>query len=265
MTTALDDGYLPARSASLDIATRIATHIATIELARIIFCSALALALPCARTADAQIQSAPKSIPAGGDQTLVLPPAAPAAAQPSAAALRAPEQSAPEQTSPEPDLGSDNAPLPADLPAPENTGPRPYLGISVLYTVSMRDGQQVSGLEVMDVDADSPASRAGLKARTPMTTIGASGATAGELLGPLDAALKPLLAKSGQLGEDGDLIVAIDDHRVTSDSDLPDHLGRLHPGDIIYLTVLRQQRGGRYKAVKLPVTLGFPKSAKATR
>jgi hypothetical protein len=256
LTTALDDGYLPARGAGLDIATRIATHIATIDLARIIFCSALALALLCARPADAQTQSAPKSIPAGGDQTLVLPPAAPAAAQPSAAA---PEQSAPEQTSPEPDLGSDNAPLPADLPAPENTGPRPYLGISVLYTVSMRDGQQVSGLEVMDVDADSPASRAGLKARTPMTTIGASGATAGELLGPLDAALKPLLAKSGQLGEDGDLIVAIDDHRVTSDSDLPDHLGRLHPGDIIYLTVLRQQRGGRYKAVKLPVTLGSKK------
>jgi hypothetical protein len=234
--------------------------ILTINFSRLAVCSTLAIALLCSRPADAQTQSAPKSIPAGGDQTLVLPPAAPSVAQPSAAAPHAPEQ-----TSPEPDLGSDNAPLPADLPAPENTGPRPYLGISVLYTVSMRDGQQVNGLEVMDVDADSPASRAGLKARTPMTTIGASGATAGELLGPLDAALKPLLAKSGQLGEDGDLIVAIDDHRVTSDSDLPDHLGRLHPGDIIYLTVLRQQRGGRYKAVKLPVTLGFPKSAKATR
>jgi len=231
-----------------------------INLSRLALCSTLAIALLCARPAGAQTQSAPKSIPAGGDQTLVLPPAAPAAAQPSVVVPRAPDQSAPQ-----PDLGSDNAPLPADLPAPENTGPRPYLGISVLYTVSMRDGQQVNGLEVMDVDADSPASRAGLKARTPMTTIGASGATAGELLGPLDAALKPLLAKSGQLGEDGDLIVAIDDHRVTSDSDLPDHLGRLHPGDIIYLTVLRQQRGGTYKAVKLPVTLGFPKSANATR
>jgi PDZ domain len=230
------------------------------DLVRLLICFALAGALLAARPADAQTQSAPKSIPAGGDQTLVLPPAAPAATQPSVAGPRAPDQSAPQ-----PDLGSDNAPLPGDLPAPENTGPRPYLGISVLYTVSMRDGQQVSGLEVMDVDADSPASRAGLKARTPMTTIGASGATAGELLGPLDAALKPLLAKSGQLGEDGDLIVAIDDHRVTSDSDLPEHLSRLHPGDIIYLTVLRQKRGGTYKAVKLPVTLGFPKSADAAR
>ena len=185
----------------------------------------------------------------------MIPPSAPSA-QPEAKAPETPEQSAPE-----PDLGSDNAPLPADLPASENNGPRPYLGITVLYTVSTRNGQQVSGLEVMDVDTNSPASRAGLRGPTPMTTIGASGATAGELLGPLDAALRPLLAKSGQLGEDGDLIVAIDDHRVTSDSDLPDRLARLHPGDIIYLTVLRQQRGGSYKAVKLPVTLGLQKNA----
>lgn len=234
---------------------------ATMDLIRLILCSTIAGALLCAGPASAQTQGGTKSIPAGGDQTLVIPPSAPLPAQPSAEA----PPSAPEQNAPQPDLGSDNAPLPADLPASEDNGPRPYLGISVLYAVSTRDGQRVSGLEVMDVDADSPASRAGLRSRTPMTTIGASGATAGELLGPLDAAVRPLLAKSGQLGEDGDLIVAIDDHRVTSDSDLPDHLSRLHPGDIIYLTVLRQQRGGSYKAVKLPVTLGDPKSAHATR
>jgi hypothetical protein len=248
----------------------------TIKFRRLALCSALAVILICVRPSGAQTQSGPKSIQAGGDQTLELPPAAsgrpgvaaPRAAEPGTPKQSVPEQNVPEQTgpegtTPEPDLGSDNAPLPSDLPASENNGPRPYLGITVLYAVSIRDGQKVGGLEVMDIDENSPASRAGLKARTPMTTIGASGATAGELLGPLDAALRPLLAKSGQLGEDGDLIVAIDDHRVTSDSDLPDHLARLHPGDIIYLTVLRQQRGGKYKAVKLPVTLGFQKSAKA--
>ncbi len=253
----------------------------TINFRRLALCSALAIILICARPAGAQTQSGPKSIQAGGDQTLELPPAAsgrpgvaaPRAAEPGTPKQSVPEQNVPEQTgpgqtgpegtTPEPDLGSDNAPLPSDLPASENNGPRPYLGITVLYAVSIRDGQKVGGLEVMDIDENSPASRAGLKARTPMTTIGASGATAGELLGPLDAALRPLLAKSGQLGEDGDLIVAIDDHRVTSDSDLPDHLARLHPGDIIYLTVLRQQRSGKYKAVKLPVTLSFQKSAKA--
>jgi hypothetical protein len=239
--------------------------IVTTDFSRLALCCTFALALLCAPPASAQTQGATRSIPAGGDQTLVIPPTTPPPTQPNAETPRTPEQNAPEQSAPEPDLGSDNAPLPADLPAPENHGPRPYLGISVLYTVSTRDGQKVSGLEVMDVDADSPALRAGLKSRTPMSTIGASGATVGELLGPLDAAMRPLLAKSGQLGEDGDLIVAIDDHRVTADSDLPDHLSRLHPGDIIYLTVLRQQRGGSYKAVKLPVTLGFPKSANATR
>jgi PDZ domain-containing protein len=244
----------------------------TMDFVRLALCSTLAALLLFVRPAHAQTQDGSKSIPAGGDQTLVLPSAAapvPAPAPPKAEALRpsekAPAEQAPaDEEAPEPDLGSDNAPLPADLPAPENNGPRPYLGITVLYAVSTRDGQKVSGLEVMDVDENSPAARAGLKARTPMTTTGATSATVGELLGPLDGALRPLLAKSGQLGQDGDLIVAIDDHRVTSDSDLPDHLAQLHPGDIIYLTVLRQQRGGTYKAVKLPITLGFQKSAKAT-
>ena len=241
------------------------------DFSRLALYATLAALLVCARPAPAQSQDASKSIPAGGDQTLVLPSAAapvPAPAQPKARAPqpseKAPAEQAPaEQQAPEPELGSDNAPLPADLPAPENNGPRPYLGITALYAVTTRDGQKVSGLEVMDVDENSPAARAGLRGRTPMTTTGATGATMGELLGPLDGALRPLLAKSGQLGQDGDLIVAIDDHRVTSDSDLPDHLARLHPGDIIYLTVLRQQHGGMYKAVKMPITLGFQKNAQA--
>ena len=238
------------------------------DFSRLALYATLAALLVCARPAPAQSQDASKSIPAGGDQTLVLPSAAapvPAPAQPKARAPqpseKAPAEQAPaDQEAPEPELGSDNAPLPADLPAPENNGPRPYLGITVLYAVTTRDGQKVSGLEVMDVDENSPAARAGLRGRTPMTT---TGATMGDLLGPLDGALRPLLAKSGQLGQDGDLIVAIDDHRVTSDSDLPDHLARLHPGDIIYLTVLRQQHGGMYKAVKMPITLGFQKNAQA--
>lgn len=238
------------------------------KLVRIALYSALAAALLCAPSgaaADgpddapaqlAQAQNGAKSIPAGGDRTLVIPPAAIAAPASNGEAAPAPPQSAPP-----PGVGSDNAPLPYDTAAPPRHGPLPYLGVSVMYTVSMRGGQQVSGLKVMSVDQNSPAARAGLKTGTPMTTIGASGTTAAQLLGPLDAAVRPLLAKSGQLGKDGDLIVAIDDHRVISDSDLPDRLAQLHPGDIIYLTVLRQRSDGSYKAIKLPVTLGFPRSA----
>ena len=240
----------------------------TMDIIRLALCSTLAAALLCASTVGAQTQGGSKTIHAGGDQDVrdsaTTPPTQPSAEVPQAPAQSAPAQAAPEQNEPEPDIGSDNAPLPGDLPAPQDNGPRPcrHLG-AVRGFDARRAASQV--LEVMDVDADSPASRAGLLSRTPMTTIGASGATAGELLGRSDAALRPLLVKSGQLGEDGDLIVSIDDHRVTSDSDLPDRLSRLHPGDIIYLTVLRQQHDGIVKSVKLPVTLGYPKSANASR
>jgi hypothetical protein len=230
------------------------------------FCFALSCALLAAgaraqeRTSGGQPPIDAKAAPAGGDQTLVIPPATnPDERQPPSGGETPP----PQQDTTPPDIGSDNAPLPADVPAPQHHGPLPYLGVSVLYTASMRNGQQISALEVTGVDSDSPAARAGLKPGKPATTVGASTATAGELLGPVDAALRPLLAKSGQLGEDGDLIVAIDDHRVTSDADLPDRLARLNPGDIIYLTVLRQRRDGSYQTVKLPVTLGLPKSIRA--
>jgi PDZ domain len=204
------------------------------------------------RTLTHQAPSDTTGIQAGGDRTLVIPPSA-APEQPASGGQAAPN----EQGASQPDIGSDNSPLPADLPPPRHAT-LPYLGVSVMYTVSTTGEQQMSGLKVMSVDPHSPAARAGLKPGTPATTIGATTQTAGQFLGPLDAALRPLLAKSGQLGTDGDLIVAIDDHRVTAASDLRDRLARLHPGDIIYLTVLRQQRDGSYETLKLPVTLGLP-------
>ena len=237
----------------------IAKTLLSTDWARLLFRSALVTTLLYAPAAGAQLQSGTKTIPAGGDRTLIIP-SAPSSPPPASNAPGSPGNSA------EPDIGSDNVPLPGDAaPAPQEDQPLPYIGISVVYTTSIRDGQQVTGLEVTEVDPNSPAERAGLKTPTPRSTLGATGETTGELLGPLDSALKPLLVKSGQLGEDGDLIVAIDDHRVTGDSDLPDRLARLHPGDIIYLTVLRQQRGGVYKTVKLPVTLGAPRNARASR
>jgi hypothetical protein len=209
---------------------------------------------PDAHTMTRQAPGDTTSIQAGGDRTLVIPPSGTPEPEPAPGANAVPT----EPSAPQPDIGSDNSPLPADLPTPPRHGPLPYLGVSVMYTVSTTGEQLVTALKVMSVDPHSPAERAGLKAGTPATTVGATTQTAGQFLGPLDAALRPLLAKSGQLGTDGDLIVAIDDHRVTAPSDLRDELERLHPGDIIYLTVMRQERDGSYKTLKLPVTLGFP-------
>lgn len=154
-------------------------------------------------------------------------------------------------------------PLEPSVQAPSGqaqTGPQPvehpYLGISVRYATTNRDGEQIRGLEVVGVDPNSPAARAGLNAHSAMTTLGASGTTAGELLGPVSLALKPLLAKSGALGRNGDIIIALDDNRVSNEFELENALVGLSPGDTVYLTVIRTLKHGSTRTLKVPVMLG---------
>jgi PDZ domain-containing protein len=138
----------------------------------------------------------------------------------------------------------------------------PYLGISVQRIDShSTPGHDIEGLEIVSIDPNSPAERAGLKSRGGMTRLGASGATAGALMAPLDIALMPLLKKTGQLGQPGDLIVAIDDRRVIGEADLETALNDSKPGDTIYLTVVRLASNGTRRTMKLPVKLGEPRPA----
>lgn len=155
---------------------------------------------------------------------------------------------------------SGNAIVPETTGATAATNPkRPFLGIGVQYIVS-RDtpGREVRGLEIVSVDANSPAQRAGLRPRGTLTELGATGATAGALMAPLDLVVMPLLKKSGQLGESGDLIVAIDDKRVDTEDDLRDELDESKPGDTIYFTVVRTGQNGKQETLKIPVKLGEP-------
>jgi hypothetical protein len=174
------------------------------------------------------------------------------------------------------DSGDLTGPPEQELPALPTSGPPtsmlaygapprpnlPYLGISVQQIEShSTPGRDVEGLEIVSIDPDSPAERAGLKGRGAMTKLGASGATAGALMAPLDIALMPLLKKTGQLGQTGDLIVAIDDRRVAGEVDLQTALADSKPGDTIYLTVVRLGGDGARKTLKIPVRLANPVSA----
>jgi len=133
---------------------------------------------------------------------------------------------------------------------------RPYLGINVKYATKCYKGGEEHGLEVVKVDPNSPAAAAGVHESTGVTPLGAAGRTAGGLLGPLNSLVMPLLEKGGALGREGDLIVAVDDHRVRSTDDLDAEMAKLKPGDTMYLTVVRPLPDGNHKTMKIAVHLG---------
>jgi hypothetical protein len=157
----------------------------------------------------------------------------------------------------------DNASLDRNFnPDGQNSGDKhhklPYLGVSVQYTLKCYLGQEEHGLEIINVDPNSPAWRSGLNGRKSMSAVGAAAVTATALLGPLELAVLPLLSRAGQLGTDGDLIVAVDDHRIRSQLDLEDELAKLKPGDTMYLTVIRPLPGGNHKTMKIAIKVGEP-------
>jgi len=124
-------------------------------------------------------------------------------------------------------------------------GHRPYLGIELEYSTQCYLGMEEYGFEVVSVDPNSPAARAGLIGRrgsTPWGDLGAFGSVL--LLGPVALITVPLLRNAGALGMPGDVIVAVDDVRVRTEEEILHALGHLKPGDTTYITVIRLQ--GRY-------------------
>lgn len=189
---------------------------------------------------------------ADSDRTLEI---APRVAPPPPAAERLPE--------PTEDANlNDHAAPPDDANAIVQSTPpanesRPYLGIGVQSIYSNdRPGRTIAGLEVVSVDRNSPAAIAGLRGRGKMTAVGESGATVGAMMPPLNLFVMPLLKKTGSLGEGGDLIVAIDDRRISNDLDLQSELASLKPGDTIYLTIVRAEKDGAQQTLKVPIKLG---------
>lgn len=145
---------------------------------------------------------------------------------------------------------------------PSHPARLPYIGITVRDTTELHEGYKEKGLEILEVDPGSPAAKAGLRGRIDMSSIGVSMVTAGAMLAPLGFITEPLLAKSGALGRNGDLIVAVDDHRVINQRQFQQAISGLKQGETVYLTVVRTVHDSR-KTLKLAVHLGKLRYANA--
>ena len=107
------------------------------------------------------------------------------------------------------------------------------------YVTKCYNGGEEHGLEVLTIDPNSPAAKAGVQARSGMTAIGAAVSTLTGILPGGSILASKALATSGAMGQGGDLIIAVDGNRVRDQSDLESAMSRLKPGDTMYLTVIR--------------------------
>ena len=100
-------------------------------------------------------------------------------------------------------------------------------------------GGEATGLLIIGVTSGSPAAKAGLRAHTDTTRNVLEGAAvAGAMVFPPAVLLVPILA-SVPVGENYDLIIAVDGWRVMNFIEFEDRMRDVQPGEIVYLTVVR--------------------------
>lgn len=105
----------------------------------------------------------------------------------------------------------------------------------------------VDGALVSAVRPDSVAARTGVRGPRHVLhcALDAAIVAAGFFLPPLFVALP--MVDEAEIGESQDLIIAVDGDRIRNAYDLDAHLRGLGPRDLIYLTVLRQQRRYQFR------------------
>jgi PDZ domain-containing protein len=112
-------------------------------------------------------------------------------------------------------------------------------------------GGEVPGLLVVSVMPGSPAAAAGVKGeRTGAHSVLEGAAVAASLFFP-PAIMAVAIVDGTRVGESYDMIIAVDSVRVTNFLDFNDRMRQVQPGDIIYLTVVRNGKRMQVQ-VKIP-------------
>ena len=118
---------------------------------------------------------------------------------------------------------------------------------------SLKTGEEADGLLITTVDKGSPAAAAGLHSYNHTVHDALAGAAMAGAMVPFGQAailLIPVL-DIYQVGESYDMIIGVDGSRVTNFLDFQDRMRDLQPGEIVYLSVVRN---GKRLQVTLPVT-----------
>jgi len=136
----------------------------------------------------------------------------------------------------------------------EGTDDESPLGIEVREARrKLNSGPEVSGLLIVGVESNSPAATAGLRAyRRVARDVLEGAAVLASLVFPPAVIAVPMFDQV-RIGETYDLIIAVDATRVTNFLDFEDRMRDVQPGEIVYLSIVRNGER-RQVAVQLPTT-----------
>jgi hypothetical protein len=117
---------------------------------------------------------------------------------------------------------------------------------------TLKSGEDADGLLIMAVEKNSPAAAVGLRPYTHGVhdAIAAAAMVGAVFSGGLSVVIIPALDYM-QVGESYDMIIGVDGSRVTNFLDFQDRMRDLQPGEVVYLSVLRD---GKRLQLTMPVT-----------
>ena len=117
---------------------------------------------------------------------------------------------------------------------------------------SLKSGEDADGLLITAVEKGSPAAAVGLRpyTHTVHDAIAAAAILGAFFSGGLSVVVIPALAYM-QVGASYAMIIGVDGSRVTNFLDFQDRMRDLQPGELVYLSVVRD---GKRLQVTLPVT-----------
>ena len=156
------------------------------------------------------------------------------------------------QSIPKPSLGSASDYL-KNTPHFADTYEIPLLGIEVDNgTDSLKDGHEVSGVEVLSTISSGPGAAAGLQGRREGIQAALTvGIMAGAVFFP-PAMLGVVALQQSGIGQSHQLIIAIDGQRTRDVTDFGEAIENAEAGEFVYLTVLSHGEREQLR-VELPV------------